>query len=208
MTNEKSKVYVGILKFIKSYISENQLSYGDKIPSEREFAEKLKVGRSSVREALRALELLGMIETRKGEGTFLKDFRDHQLIELLGTFILDNTKAIQDVVEMNNMLEYNALQLIMRDYDENSLLNLEKQMKKGSFTRYEFMKELVKLANNHLLFRIWTVLNEYVTLAKRSMNEESLDKGKMSKLVSSLLERKQSEVFAAYAAISIKENVE
>ena len=44
------------------------------LPSERELSSRLNVGRSSVREALRALELVGLIETRRGEGTFIRNF--------------------------------------------------------------------------------------------------------------------------------------
>ena len=69
------------------------LPVGGKLPSERELAERLQVGRSTVREALRSLELLGIIETRRGEGTFLSDFRKHQLVELLSTFILQDAKS-------------------------------------------------------------------------------------------------------------------
>lgn len=204
LTNEKSKVYIDILHYIRIYITENQLSYGDKIPSERELAEKLNVGRSSVREALRALELLGMIETRRGEGTFLKDFRDHNLIDLLGTFILEDSKAIDDVIEMNNMLEYNAIQLLLRSNHESELIALEKRLVHEGLTRYEFMKELVQLANNHLLYRIWIVLNEYVSLVHKYVNVEVDTVDKMKELVASLLARKQTEVLTSYQKLSLK----
>lgn len=204
LSNEKSKVYIDILHYIRIYITENQLSYGDKIPSERELAEKLNVGRSSVREALRALELLGMIETRRGEGTFLKDFRDHNLIDLLGTFILEDSKAIDDVIEMNNMLEYNAIQLLLRSNHESELRALDNRLEHDGLTRYEFMKELVQLANNHLLYRIWIVLNEYVSLVHKHVNVEVDAGDKMKELVASLLERKQTEVLTSYQKLSLK----
>jgi GntR family transcriptional regulator, transcriptional repressor for pyruvate dehydrogenase complex len=208
LTTTKSKVYIEILRHIRSYIAEKQLSYGDKIPSEREFAEKLKVGRSSVREALRALELLGLIETRRGEGTFLKDFRGHNLIEVLGTFILDDSKPIDDIIEMNSLLEYNALQLIIQNDHEEQLILLEDKLNKNSITRYEFMKELVQLANNNLLYRIWNVLNEYVTFICKSDQEKVFSNEKLEILVTALLKKDQNEVFAAYKAVSLKEYVE
>ena len=52
-------------------MEEDGLVAGDRLPSERELSSRLNVGRSSVREALRALELVGLIETRGGEGTFI-----------------------------------------------------------------------------------------------------------------------------------------
>ncbi|MER1935547.1 MAG: GntR family transcriptional regulator, partial [Priestia megaterium] len=73
MKNERSKVYVEILKQIRQLMEDDRLTTGDKIPSERELSERLGAGRSSVREALRALELIGLIETRRGEGTFIKE---------------------------------------------------------------------------------------------------------------------------------------
>ena len=73
MTSSNTKVYLEIVK--------NPFHYGrgwidsrDRLPSERELSSRLNVGRSSVREALRALELVGLIETRRGEGTFIRNF--------------------------------------------------------------------------------------------------------------------------------------
>ncbi|WP_168733783.1 FadR/GntR family transcriptional regulator [Metabacillus sediminilitoris] len=204
MTTTQSKVYIEILRHIRAYIAEKQLSYGDKIPSEREFAEKLKVGRSSVREALRALELLGMIETRRGEGTFLKDFREHSLIELLGTFILEDSKAVGDIIEMNSLLEHNALQLILKGDQERELKLLAAKLNNNSVTRYEFMKELILLTNNYLLFRIWSVLNEYVTFVCENDQEKVYPNSNLEMLVTALLKKEQKEVLAAYEAVSLK----
>src|SRR3954469_15709204 len=90
------------------------LKSGDKLPSERELSERLNVGRSSVREALRALELLGLIETRRGEGTFIRDFRGNQLVQLLSTFILQDEKAKRDVLETKNLIEMDCLRLALQ----------------------------------------------------------------------------------------------
>lgn len=80
-TSKNTKVYIGIVKQLRAMIEHDGLKPGDRLPSERELSERLGVGRSSVREALRALELLGLIETRRGEGTFMRDFRGNQLVQ-------------------------------------------------------------------------------------------------------------------------------
>lgn len=67
---ENKKVFLEIVSKLKDIIIADKLQPGDKLPSERVLSEKLGVGRSSVREALRSLELLGIIETRHGGGTF------------------------------------------------------------------------------------------------------------------------------------------
>ncbi|HBI03599.1 MAG TPA: transcriptional regulator, partial [Paenibacillaceae bacterium] len=81
---EQRKVYQEILLEINNLIKEDGLKPGDRLPSERELAERLRVGRSSVREALRALELLGLITTRRGEGTFIQSYRQNKLIDIIG----------------------------------------------------------------------------------------------------------------------------
>ncbi|MEH7131375.1 GntR family transcriptional regulator, partial [Neobacillus drentensis] len=97
---------------------------GDKIPSERELSERLNFGRSSVREALRALELLGLIETRRGEGTFIRDFQGNHLVQLLSTFILQDEKAKRDVLETRNYIEMDLLRLALLKIDDQHLVNV------------------------------------------------------------------------------------
>jgi hypothetical protein len=70
------------------------------------------------------------------------------------------------------------------------------------------MKELVQLANNNLLYRIWNVLNEYVTFICKSDQEKVFSNEKLEILVTALLKKDQNEVFAAYKAVSLKEYVE
>ena len=76
------------------------------------FRNVLDVGRSSVREALRALELLGVIETRRGEGTFIKDFQEHRLVSVPWNFFLKMRKSMK-LAETKYFLEIDCLRLII-----------------------------------------------------------------------------------------------
>ncbi len=138
------------------------LKTGDKIPSERELSERLNFGRSSVREALRALELLGLIETRRGEGTYIRDFRGHQLVELLSTFILQDEKAKHDVIETKNYIEMDCLRIAIQNVDSKQIENMKVWVKKAEVvTDDEFFLRIIEFTNNHLLSRIWLILKEY-----------------------------------------------
>ncbi|WP_010678402.1 FadR/GntR family transcriptional regulator, partial [Bacillus timonensis] len=128
MTAPNSKVYIEIVKQIRSIIQDDGLSAGDKIPSERELSDRLDVGRSSVREALRSLELLGLIETKRGEGTFLKDFGDHQLIHLLGTFIIQGDKTKNDLIETKHSLEKSCIELACHKMSDEILTEIEENL--------------------------------------------------------------------------------
>ena len=60
---DNKKRFLHIVQQLRELIEKENIQPGDKLPSERVLTERLQVGRSSVREALRSLELLGLIET-------------------------------------------------------------------------------------------------------------------------------------------------
>ena len=160
-SSKESKLYVDIVNHLREMIDQNGLKPGDKLPSERVLSETLGAGRSSIREALRALELLGLIETRRGEGTFLRDFHGHKLVELISTFILKNDKAKQDVLETKNYVQLNALYIAMEKITETEIEQLKHWVNGQEITESEFFFQLIKLADNFLVHRLWTILNDY-----------------------------------------------
>jgi len=158
---KNTKVYVEIVRQLRDMINKGGMKPGDKIPSERELSERLNAGRSSVREALRALELLGLIETRRGEGTFIRDFRGNQLVQLLSTFILQDKKAKDDVVETKSMIEADCLLLAAEKIQDEDIKRLKILIDDDHFEDEEFFRKMAKLADNHLFYRIWCILNDY-----------------------------------------------
>lgn len=170
MAEGQKKVYLEILEQIRSIIHEDRLVPGDKLPSERELAERLNAGRSSVREALRALELLGLIETRRGEGTFIKDSGQHRLVEILGTFILENDQAKEDLIETKYMVILAALQTACERMTEQQKTAFQHvlDVSKG---RQLFQEEvdtihqlIIDAAHNRLLAKIWSIIMDYSSI--------------------------------------------
>lgn len=160
--NESSKkLYIEIVRQLRLMIEKDGLKAGDKIPSERELAERLNAGRSSVREALRALELLGLIETRRGEGTFIRDFRGNQLVQILSTFILQDQKVIKDVTETKCLIEIDCLHLAMLKRSEEDFKRLKEWTIEHNFDDVAFFAEITEYADNHLITRIWQILADY-----------------------------------------------
>ena len=62
---------------IKQLIAEGHLKIGDRLPPERELAEAMNVSRHTLREAIKTMEINGLLKIRPGSGTFI--FRDHDL---------------------------------------------------------------------------------------------------------------------------------
>lgn len=194
MTN--TKVYLGIVRKLREMISADGLKSGDKIPSERELSERLNVGRSSVREALRALELLGLIETRRGEGTFIRDFRENQLVQLLGTFVLQDSKAKHDVVETKNLIEMDCLRLVLAKMDEKKILTLRNLAEVNFVDVDHFFQQIFEMADNHLMSRIWLILKDYHYSLE--LKKDNVDQNSLRLLVIALAEQNEDKTILAY----------
>lgn len=194
MTN--TKVYLEIVKQLREMITVDGLKSGDKIPSERELTERLNVGRSSVREALRALELLGLIETRRGEGTYIRDFRGHQLVQVLSTFILQDEKAKRDVFDTKNLIEMDSLRLVVQKVDQKGIENLKKWTISGILDEDEFFYRIIEMADNHLISRIWLILKDYYySLYERKVDFKRKD---LLLIVEALEEKNEEKTLSAY----------
>jgi GntR family transcriptional repressor for pyruvate dehydrogenase complex len=102
---KSTRIYEEIVRQIKAMIAEGRLASGDRLPPERELAEKFLVSRTSVREALRALESLGLVEIRPGEGTFIREASLDHLIEPLALVMASQREAIAELFEARRLIE-------------------------------------------------------------------------------------------------------
>ncbi|WP_024371374.1 FadR/GntR family transcriptional regulator [Exiguobacterium sp. ZOR0005] len=140
---------------IRSLIVQAALTPGDRLPSERELAETLSISRASVREALRALSFLGIVETRHGGGTFLCEQDRHRYIEILSEFIVTKQTKATDIVEMLRLLERLAFSEVepTRERVQALELNLNEDR--------IFRQQLVFGLKNELFIRIWSEVNRF-----------------------------------------------
>jgi GntR family transcriptional repressor for pyruvate dehydrogenase complex len=100
-----TRIYLEIVRQIKGLIADGYLTSGDRLPPERDLADRFRVSRASVREALRALESMGLIEIRAGEGAFVREVSVEALIEPLALVILTQRQAISELYEARRLLE-------------------------------------------------------------------------------------------------------
>ncbi len=113
-TIQRSSTSELVMKEILESIKSGDLKPGDKLPPERELTKMFGVGRSTLREAISALVLVGYLEVIQGRGTFLKiDFQSVNLsaLELSNVQI---AASIIDLVEVREILECNAVKLAAR----------------------------------------------------------------------------------------------
>ncbi len=100
----KDKVYDQVARKLEQFILE-ELKPGDKLPSERELAQSCKVSRSSIRDAIRRLELMGMVEPRQGAGTIVCQRTPEALVNPLTAILLRQRKHVAELLDVRLMIE-------------------------------------------------------------------------------------------------------
>jgi GntR family transcriptional repressor for pyruvate dehydrogenase complex len=103
-TVRKNKVYEEVARQIERLILK-KLKPGDKLPSERELAEALDVSRSSIRDAIRGLELMGLVEPRQGAGTIVREVSTDSLVNPFASILKQKQALVGELLDFRKMLE-------------------------------------------------------------------------------------------------------
>jgi len=117
--------YRSVQDFVKNYILENHLQAGDPLPPETELARGLGVSRNSVREAVKALESLGVLETRHGSGLFVRDFSFDPLLDNLPYGLLFDLEQLADLQEVRRLLEVGIIEDALNTISDRQLTELQ-----------------------------------------------------------------------------------
>ncbi len=100
----RHKVYEAVAEQIERLIV-RKLKPGDKLPSERELAEMLQVSRSSIRDAIRSLELMGLVEPRQGAGTIVRERSADSSISPFSSALKRRQELVSELLDFRKMLE-------------------------------------------------------------------------------------------------------
>jgi GntR family transcriptional repressor for pyruvate dehydrogenase complex len=96
---------VEVAQSLLGYLLSGELQPGDRIPSERGLTQILGVGRGAVREALKSLTLLGLLEVRQGDGTYLSSTNSNLLPQIVEWGIMLGEQHVLDLVEARQEIE-------------------------------------------------------------------------------------------------------
>lgn len=108
--NQK-RIYQSIIEQFVGLVKDGKLSIGNKMPSERTLAEMFNVSRASIREAFSALEIIGLIEVRPGDGSFVTELNIAPLINAITPLFIRDEAMERDLLDFRKILEINAVEL-------------------------------------------------------------------------------------------------
>ncbi|WP_414050361.1 FadR/GntR family transcriptional regulator [Macrococcus animalis] len=134
-----NKGFNAVITALNEIIKTKNLTAGDKLPSERYLSENLNISRSSVREALRALEMLGVIETRRGEGTYITEMDNNQFMEMIAGYVITTETQQAEISEFIHIIE--TIASVQNDDTRELAEAIE--------------------SRNTILFRVWKLLKQF-----------------------------------------------
>ncbi len=110
-------------------IREQELRPGDKLPAERQLATMMAVSRPVVREALRALSLMGVVDIRQGDGTYVSSLEPRRLIAHLDIVFAKDAVALVQLLEARRVIETGNARLAARRVTEPQITGLDALMR-------------------------------------------------------------------------------
>ena len=158
--NKSEKISDKIITQIRDAILSGQLKPGDKLASEKELTGQFEVSKATMREALRVLEVLGLIEVRKGiaGGAFVAKVSMRTTIHSLINFIHFQPVSIREITMLRYLIEPTVAQIAASRITDKDVLNLRKIIGESIESgRSELSKEigfhryLARMAGNTLL---------------------------------------------------------
>jgi DNA-binding FadR family transcriptional regulator len=168
---------------IKYYIVSSSLKEGDPIPPEMVLAEQLGISRTVIRESLKGLQAVGLIEAIQGKGYFVKDFNIEAILDNLPYFLEMHLNDFRSILEIRIVLEGHYLTRLIHTYTPEHIATLrsllselaEKCSAKNSEkdiidAHSRFHCELYRHSNNNLLInliKIFATIHKNLTFLKR-----------------------------------------
>ncbi len=209
------KSYIKVIDYIKSQIRDGKLITGGKLPAERELSVILGVSRNSVREAIRTLDIMGVISSQQGAGNYLTGNFENNLVESMSIMFLLNQIDYQQISQLRRGLEMQALMLAIDNISDRDVKNLveinnklENQTEENNVILDKKLHyNIAKASNNTLIIDILQALSELIDQFIVDLRREILssDSSKVrlqeahTEMVQSLISRDKN---LAYEAIN------
>lgn len=191
---QSQKFYLQIVNQIRDLIAEGKLKKGDKLPPERSLAQQFGASRAVIREALSALEVLGIIECRQGQGDFIKVDATEASInsELMRTLLQEHSP--HEIFEARGELEPSVAGLAAENATSEDIRRLERQLHKLNALGREaetnsdliddymeedrkFHLEIARAAHNSVLFDVSASVNLMMKETRwKALKRKSIEK--------------------------------
>mgnify|MGYP000147276579 CR=1 FL=1 len=201
------KIYEMIAEQIKQQVIEKKLLPGEKLPSTKEFAESFQVGRSTVREALSALKAMGLVESRQGEGSYVRSILPTDVTMPDFDALLMSRGTILELIEARKSLEVSNSAIAAEKRTEEDLVCFQQILEtmhgnlgnenQGEKADLAFHQLLAKATHNSIMVRLLETISSQMEMA---ISETRRLQMYSNHSVSTQLYQEHKEIFEAIQA--------
>ena len=131
---KQSTVVVHIIERIKEALINKELKPGDYLPTEAELTKSLGVSKTSVREAIKMLQAMGVVEVKRGHGTFIRRHPGDDLINPMIFQLIMEEGTTKDIVDFRMMFELVFTLMAMERATEDDIKNIRKTLEEFEIT--------------------------------------------------------------------------
>lgn len=213
MEVKNTKAYKIVIDYIKDKVYKRELKKGDKLPTERELAEQLKVSRTSVREAIRALEVIGLTESIQGAGNYIKNDFEKSLFEPLSVMFMLQESSPVDIFNLREVLEMECCKLAVKNVKDYELYKLEaiiSEMKesndeeRNSVLDKELHSLIASISGNKLIINVLNVVSVLIEASIKEYRSQIINLFKNNDKLMEIHER----IYLSLAAKSEKQMID
>ncbi len=176
-TTKKTRLFEDIVNQIKAMIENNSLVLGDQLPSESELASQFGVSRVTIREALRVLELLGLVQTLRGKGTVVTASTSQDAKSRVSLLSLARTKDLMNLIEVREIVEPEVAAHAAKDATEEDIARMESALREmandidqggiGAEGAIRFHHEIIRSVKNEILSNL---MGSIIIMIERGMH--------------------------------------
>jgi DNA-binding FadR family transcriptional regulator len=216
------RLYQRVQQYIKQYIVANGLKPGDPLPPEGELASSLRVSRGSIREAIKALEALGFIEVRHGNGLFVRPFNLDAVLNNLSYSLDFEPSTISELFQIRKWLETAVMGDVIARIDDGTIAKLRRVLEEwktalptGDWARHDrqFHRVLNSVVKNRMLTLFldifWEAYNNATDETIKAIPDAQTTWADHERIVAALqardLQAARSALLASY--VSIRERI-
>ena len=189
---KKKRLYQEVADQLKQAIYQGQLKPGDRLPSERELGLMFNVGRPTIREALRTLSVMGLVEISQGaRGASVAQANISQFIEAmqeqLSWLIRADKKTLEELWEVRKYIELGIVHAASRKINKKKIKTLEQLISRmeacsGEFEAYlplavEFHRRLARITENKVFFLFWEMCHAIIMRGYMPILDEIFPQG-------------------------------
>ncbi len=166
---DRSSMALKVVDKFKEALANGTLKTGDRLPPERELAAQMGISRAPLREGLSILSAYGILESKRGEGTYITDKFAEQVFDFLGIGNLDSKENFKNLMQLRKILEEGSVDFTIKNLTPEDIAEFESmlvedvdQMESVKLDA-KFHQKIIRMTGNPIIIEMYKMTFKMLT---------------------------------------------